>query len=65
MDKEILKQLHDLKTPLTSLRLYSEALLREDCGPITPKQKEYLEDMYRIAGEMLEQMSRLSLKPKT
>jgi signal transduction histidine kinase len=65
MEFQIQKKLHDMKTPLTSLRLYTEAILRGDCGPITAKQREYLEDMYRLTGEMIEEVNKLPTKPKT
>ncbi|MBI3312857.1 MAG: HAMP domain-containing histidine kinase, partial [Candidatus Omnitrophica bacterium] len=33
---------HELKTPLTPIRGYVEIVLKEEVGPINPKQKEFL-----------------------
>jgi two-component system, NtrC family, sensor histidine kinase KinB len=67
---------HELKTPLTSIRLATHVLLNENLGPLTPKQAELVaaarEDsdrLYRIIenlldiGRMESGRSRLELVP--
>ena len=38
---------HQLRTPLSTVNWYTEMLLAEDVGKITPDQKSYLEEIYR------------------
>src|SRR5262245_39915529 len=47
---------HELKTPLTAVRLAVHVLLEEAVGPLTPKQTELLVD----AGDNAEQIGRAS-----
>ena len=56
---------HQLKTPLTSIRMALHLLLEEKVGPLTPKQMELLvaaqedsERLYKILGNLLD-MSRI------
>lgn len=44
---------HELKTPLTSLRLVVHLLLEESAGPITPKQMELLMDARENSERLL------------
>ena len=52
---------HELKTPLTSIRLATHVLLNEELGPLTPKQAELVvaarddsERLYRIIENLLD-----------
>ena len=42
---------HELRTPLNAIIGFSEVLLARLCGPLTPKQEEYLNDIC-AAGEL-------------
>ncbi len=46
--------IHQLKTPISVIKGYIEAISSGDCGKITPAQKEYLQDA-------LENLKRMSL----
>ena len=55
---------HELKTPLTSIRLAAHALLSEKLGPLTPKQAELVvaarddsDRLYRIIENLLESVT--------
>jgi PAS domain S-box-containing protein len=50
---------HELKTPLTSLRLALHLLLEEAVGPLTPKQTELLLDARENAERLLARMNSL------
>ncbi|MBV9122170.1 MAG: HAMP domain-containing protein, partial [Planctomycetes bacterium] len=50
---------HELKTPLTSLRLAVHLLLEEAVGPLTPKQTELLVDARDNAERLLDRINRL------
>jgi signal transduction histidine kinase len=50
---------HELKTPLTSLRLAIHLLLEESIGPLTPKQTELLVDARADAELLLARVNRL------
>lgn len=38
---------HQLRTPLSAIKWYSEMLLSKKQGPLTPKQLQYLREVYR------------------
>ena len=44
---------HQLRTPLTPIKLFSEMLLNEEVGPLTIKQREYLEQMAHSTERMI------------
>jgi signal transduction histidine kinase len=50
---------HELKTPLTSVRLVLHLLLEETVGPLTPKQIELLLDARENAERLLEMIEHL------
>ena len=50
---------HELKTPLTSLRLAVHILLEESVGPLTPKQLELLLDARENMERLLEMINNL------
>jgi signal transduction histidine kinase len=50
---------HELKTPLTGLRLALHLLLEETVGPLTPKQTELLVDARDNAERLLAQVEQL------
>jgi PAS domain S-box-containing protein len=45
---------HQLRGPLSSTKLYIEMLLNGDAGEVIPKQKKYLEEIYRGNQWMIE-----------
>jgi signal transduction histidine kinase len=50
---------HELKTPLTSIRLAVHVLLEETLGPLTPKQLELLLDARDNTGRLLAMINNL------
>src|SRR5204862_7931074 len=50
---------HELKTPLTSLRLAVHLLLEEAAGPLTPKQTELLVDARENSERLLAMVNNL------
>jgi signal transduction histidine kinase/HAMP domain-containing protein len=50
---------HELKTPLTSVRLAVHVLLEEAVGPLTPKQTELLMDARDNAERLLDRLNHL------
>ncbi|HEV3447454.1 MAG TPA: ATP-binding protein [Gemmataceae bacterium] len=50
---------HELKTPLTSIRLVLHLILEETVGPLTPKQLELLLDARENAERLLAQVNNL------
>ena len=50
---------HELKTPLTSVRLALHLLLEETVGPLTPKQTELLLDARDNAERLLNMIEHL------
>ena len=66
---------HQLRTPLTPLRLFSEMLLNGEVGKLNPKQKEYIEAisqstqrMIKLVNDLLNvsriETGRLKIEPK-
>jgi PAS domain S-box-containing protein len=45
---------HQLRTPIASISLSSELLLREIGGKLEPKQKQYIEEIYQQGQQMSE-----------
>ncbi|MCX6764489.1 MAG: HAMP domain-containing sensor histidine kinase [Candidatus Nealsonbacteria bacterium] len=50
---------HQLRTPLTSIKWYSEMLLGEGAEELTQKQKKYVEEVYRGNERMIGLVSNL------
>ena len=50
---------HQLRTPLTTISWYAEMVLKGDVGEIIPKQKKYLEEIYRGNKRMIELVNTL------
>lgn len=44
---------HQLRTPLSAVRWYSEMLLAGDAGEVSPEQKKYIEEIYRGNQRMI------------
>ena len=45
---------HQLRTPLSTIRWYTEVLLSEDLGKANPKQVKYIDEIYRADLRMIE-----------
>jgi two-component system sensor histidine kinase GlrK len=45
---------HELKNPIAAMKLFLEMLLKEIGGPLTPQQKEMLEEITRSNEKMTE-----------
>jgi len=45
---------HQLRTPLTSLRLFSEMIANKSVGPLTSEQEEYMGSIQESTGQMIE-----------
>ncbi|MCD6319056.1 MAG: hypothetical protein J7M03_00070 [Candidatus Desulfofervidaceae bacterium] len=56
-DKVLSKLFHQLRTPLNSILGFTELLKKETYGPLTPKQKEFLEIIHRNAQNLLDLMT--------
>jgi signal transduction histidine kinase len=50
---------HQLKTPLTAIGWLSEGLLSGDQGPLTPEQKNYIENIHKTDRQMMEMVNDL------
>lgn len=50
---------HNLKTPLSSVRWYTEMLLAGDAGALTSEQKEYSEEVLKASKRMAKLIERL------
>ena len=50
---------HQLRTPLTSINWYSEALLSNDFGTLNLKQKSYLNEIYKGSKRMVDLVNAL------
>jgi|GEM_PF-2411475 len=44
---------HQLRTPLTAIRLFIEMLMRGDVGELAPAQKEYMNNVYESTDRMV------------
>jgi PAS domain S-box-containing protein len=44
---------HQLRTPLSTINWYSEMLLSEDVGRLTPKQHQYTKEVYHASQRMV------------
>ncbi|MDD5040621.1 MAG: histidine kinase dimerization/phospho-acceptor domain-containing protein [Patescibacteria group bacterium] len=44
---------HKLKSPLTTINLYSEALLSGSVGTLTPEQSEYVQEISKASKKMV------------
>lgn len=43
---------HQLRTPLTAIKLFTEMLIKGDVGELQPTQKEYLDNVYQSTERM-------------
>lgn len=50
---------HELKTPLTTVSLYSEALLNGQVGNLTEEQEDYIQEIQKAATVMKETVETL------
>lgn len=50
---------HQLRTPLTTIRWYSEMLLDGDAGKLSEEQKEFAEEIENGSGQMIELVNAL------
>ncbi|MES2060008.1 MAG: ATP-binding protein [Patescibacteria group bacterium] len=50
---------HQLRTPLSAVNWYAEMLLAGDAGDLNPKQKKYLDEVYRSNQRMVELVNAL------
>jgi signal transduction histidine kinase len=50
---------HQLRTPATSIRWYTEMLLGKDVGPLNKTQRKYLNEIYRSDRNMIELVNAL------
>ena len=50
---------HQLRTPLSTVNWYAEMLLEGDVGELNPKQKKYLDEVYRSNQRMVELVNAL------
>jgi len=50
---------HQLRTPLSGTKWLIETIQRGILGPITPKQKEYFDDIYQINERMIKLVSEM------
>lgn len=44
---------HQLRSPLATMKWYTEMILSEGIGPVLPKQKDYLKIIYNVNIEMI------------
>jgi PAS domain S-box-containing protein len=50
---------HQLRGPLSSVKLYTEMILNGDTGEVTPKQRKYLDEIYHDNLWMIEMVNTL------
>lgn len=50
---------HQLRTPLSAIRWYSEMVLTEKLGPLTDKQKQYVKEIYDSNVRMIDLVNAL------
>ncbi len=50
---------HQLKSPLTALRWFAEALLNNSAGELTKTQREYINNMYATSTQMMRMVNDL------
>lgn len=50
---------HQLRTPLATIRWYTEMLLSGDVGELSEKQREYIENLFSVDKEMIELVDEL------
>jgi len=50
---------HQLRTPLTAISWYTEMVLSEDAGKLTPEQKKYLQEVYKGNKRMIDLVNSL------
>ncbi|MFA6097990.1 MAG: histidine kinase dimerization/phospho-acceptor domain-containing protein [Patescibacteria group bacterium] len=63
--KEFISQVsHSLKGPLTTMHLYSEALLSGSVGKLTDEQKEYVNEIHQASQKMVKMVNDLAGEAK-
>ena len=50
---------HQLRTPLSAINWYTEAILSESVGTLTPKQRQYNQEVYHASKRMVELVNAL------
>ena len=50
---------HQLRTPLTAIKLFGEMLLNDEVGKLAPKQRDYVTDMYESTERMVRLVNNL------
>jgi len=59
-EKELLSTIsHKLKSPLTTINLYSEAMLTGSVGKVSDEQREYLEEIHQASKKMVQNVNDL------
>lgn len=59
MEDTLSKLRHDLKTPITSIKWFTEILLSEKDGILNDKQKEYLKEIEKASEDMNNKVDKL------
>lgn len=54
------KLIHELRGPLTTMRLNTEVLLSGRLGKLTQEQEEYLKEVYSASEKQVEILNRIS-----
>ena len=55
---------HEVKGPLTTINLYSEALISGSVGPLTDEQKDYLNEIHTASKKLITRVNALADKAK-